>query len=45
METDKITFVVDKELKTRLKIIAVKKNKTITEIVTSLIQEYVDENE
>lgn len=44
METDKITFVVDKELKTDLKIIAVKKNKTITEIVTTLIQEYVNEN-
>lgn len=44
METDKITFVVDKELKTDLKIIAVKKGKTITEIVTSLIQEYVNEN-
>jgi predicted HicB family RNase H-like nuclease len=44
METDKITFIVDKELKTQLKIIAVQQNKTITEIVTSLIQEYVNEN-
>ena len=44
METDKITFVVDKELKTQLKIIAVQKNTTITQIVTSLIQDYVNEN-
>lgn len=45
METDKITFVVDKELKTKLKVIAAKKNLTITEIVTSLVQDYVDKNE
>jgi len=44
METDKITFVVNKELKTQLKVIAAKKNMTITEIVTSLIEDYVDEN-
>ena len=44
METDRITFLVDRELKTQLKIIAAQQNKTITEIVISLIQEYVNEN-
>ena len=44
METDKITFVIDKELKTELKLIAVKKSTTITEIMTSLVEDYVNEN-
>ena len=44
MPSDKITFVIDKELKTELKMIAVKKNTTITEIMTSFVREYVNEN-
>ena len=44
MPSDKITFVIDKELKTKLKMIALKKNTTITEIMTSFVREYVNEN-
>ena len=35
---------IDKERRDELKIIAVKKNTTITEIITEYIQSYIDEN-
>lgn len=44
MANDTITFSIDKDLKTELKLIAVKQNLTITEILTNFIQDYVDEN-
>ena len=40
MPNDKITFVIDKKLKTELKMIALKKNTTIIEIMTSFVREY-----
>lgn len=45
MENDKITFVIDKDLKTKLKIIAVKNNTSITQIMLSLVNDFVNENE
>lgn len=39
-----IHFKIDEELKTELQIIALKKKSNITQIVTALIQDYVNEN-
>ena len=44
MVNETITFSIDKDLKTELKIIAIKKDSTITDILNSLIQDYVNEN-
>ena len=44
MVNETITFNIDKDLKTELKIIAIKKDNTITDILNSLIQDYVNEN-
>jgi hypothetical protein len=44
MENSYIHFKIDKELKTELQIIALKQNTNITQVLTELIQEYVDEN-
>lgn len=44
MESSFIHFKIDKDLKTELQIIAVKKNTNITAILTDLIQDYVNEN-
>lgn len=44
MESSVIHFKIDKDLKTELQIIAVKKNTNITAILTDLIQDYVNEN-
>jgi predicted transcriptional regulator len=35
---------IDKDLRDELKIIAVKHNTTLTEIITNLIEEYIDKN-
>ena len=45
METDKITFITDAELKKKLKIIAAKNDTTITNILNDFIRLYVSENE
>ena len=39
-----LNISIDKELRDELKIIAVKNNTTITEILTEYIKEYVNEN-
>ena len=44
METSFIHFKIDKELKTELQIIALKQNTNITQLLTELIQKYVNEN-
>jgi len=44
MSTETLTINIDKELKTELKIIALKNNTTVTEILTTYIQQYVNEN-
>ena len=44
MVTETITFNIDKELKTELKILAVKHSCTVTDILIELIQDYVNEN-
>ena len=44
MESSYIHFKIDKELKTELQIIALKQNTNITQLLTELIQKYVDEN-
>ncbi len=35
---------IDKDLKLELQIIALKQNKTVTSIITELIEDYVNEN-
>ena len=44
MSTETLTINIEKELKTELKIIALKQNTTVTEILLKFIQEFVDEN-
>ena len=39
-----ITFKIDKDLKQELKIIALKQDKNVKDILTSLIQDFVNEN-
>ena len=44
MGNDTLTFSIDKDLKIELKVIAVRKETTVTEILNNLITEYVEEN-
>ena len=44
MEHSYIHFKIDKELKKELQIIALKQNTNITQLLTELIQDYVNEN-
>ncbi len=44
MVETKLHMSIDEDLKTQLKIIAAKEHKTMSEIVTELIEEYVKEN-
>lgn len=44
MEHSFIHFKIDAELKTELQIIALKQHTTITQLLTDLIQDYVNEN-
>ena len=44
MNEDTLTFRIDKELKTELKVIALKQDRTVKEILAELIQAFVDEN-
>jgi len=41
----KISFYAPKELRTKLNVIAAKNDTTVTEILTELCEEYVNENE
>jgi len=44
MSTVLLNIKIDKALRDDLKIIAVKQNTTVTEILTEFIKEYVNEN-
>ena len=41
---ENIMIQIDKDLKIQLKIIATKKETTMTKIITKLIEEYVEDN-
>ena len=43
MAKDKLTISIDEELKIQLKIIAIKEKKTVSEIISELVQKYLDE--
>ena len=43
MAKDKLNISIDEELKIQLKIIAVKEKKTVSEIISELVQKYLDE--
>lgn len=45
MEQVKISFIIDKTLRNKLKVIAAKNDTTVTKILTDYIEEYVNENE
>lgn len=44
MSISRMTFDIDKELKTELQIIALKQNKSVKDILHDLIQDFVNEN-
>jgi len=44
MATETLTINIDKELKTELRIIAVKQDKTLTDVLNELIQDFVNKN-
>ena len=44
MSTETLTINIDTELKSELKILAIKKHCTVTDILIDLIQDFVDEN-
>lgn len=44
MSITRMTFDIDKELKTELQIIALKQERAVKDILNDLIQEFVDEN-
>lgn len=43
MAKDKLNISIDEELKIQLKIIAIKEKKTVSEIISELVQKYLDE--
>ena len=43
MSKTKLTISIDDELKTRMKIIAIKEKKTVSEIITELVQNYIED--
>lgn len=44
MNDESITIYIDKELKTKFKIVALKEGKTMKEILTEFIESYVNEH-
>lgn len=44
MSKTKLTISIDEELKIQLKIIAIQEKKTVSEIISELVQQYIDEN-
>ena len=44
MTTETLSIKIDKDLKREFKIVALKQDVTITEILTTYIQKYVNEN-
>ena len=43
MTKDSLTFSIDKDLKLELKILALRQETTVTEILNGLIKEYVEQ--
>lgn len=44
MSNTTLTFTIDEDLKTELKVIALKQQRTVKDILAELIQEFVNEN-
>ena len=44
MTKDSLTFSIDKDLKIELKVIAVRKETTVTQLLNQIITDYVNEN-
>lgn len=44
MSKTRLNIYIDEELKIQLKIIAIQKKKTASEIISELVQQYIDEN-
>ena len=44
MTIARMTFDIDKDLKTELQIIALKQDRTVKDILNELIQEFINEN-
>jgi hypothetical protein len=44
MSNDTLTFSIDKDLKIELKVIAVRKETTVTKLLNQIITDYVNEN-
>lgn len=44
MVKDTLTFQIDKDLKTELKVIALKQDRNLKDILAELIQDFVNEN-
>ncbi len=44
MAIETLTINIDKELKTELRVIAVKQDKTLTDVLNELIRDFVNEN-
>jgi hypothetical protein len=44
MGNDTLTFSIDKDLKIELKVIAVRKETTVTQLLNQIITDYVNEN-
>ena len=44
MAKDTLTFQIDKDLKTELKVIALKQDRKLKDILSELIQDFVNEN-
>ena len=44
MSETTMTFSIDKDLKTELKVIALKQDRSVKDILAELIQDFVDEN-
>ena len=44
MPKETLTFSIDKELKIELKVLAVRQEKSLTQLLNEIIENYVDEN-
>lgn len=44
MSKDTLTFSIEKDLKIELKVIAVRQETTVTQLLNKIIQDYVNEN-
>jgi hypothetical protein len=44
MSQDTITFSIDKDLKIELKVLAVRKETTLTKLLNEILTDYVNEN-